>query len=330
MNANPATRTLDDDRTMRGFLESSPVCPGDRSGNIHLLGNSPGIRRLREQITMIADSRGTVLLWGESGTGKEVAARAIHESGIRRDRPFIRINGASFSESPAGHDLFGKGANGGTLLLEEISDIPLPTQGRLLGLVQEQENSRSGNGDTHAPDVRIIATTNGNLLDMVRDGKFREDLFYRLNVIPLHLAPLRERKDDIPQLAAHFCQVFCEENNKPPLEITEEAMGRLLDLEWPGNVRQLRNVIERAVVLSSGHLLDDCVLGLADEMDNTRRAGHWPANLTLKDMERELILGKLANTRGNRTQAARELGISVRTLRNKLNLYTDMGVEIPG
>jgi DNA-binding NtrC family response regulator len=319
----------------------------DRAEKHGLLGNNPAMDQLREKIAMIADSRGTVLLQGESGTGKEVAARAIHESGSRKDGPFIRINCAAIPETLLEAELFGyergaftgavqssKGkfelADGGTLLLDEISEMPFPMQAKLLRVLQEREFMRLGARFATRSDVRIIATTNGNLPEQIRIHRFREDLFYRLNVIPLQMVPLRSRKDDIPLLARHFCQIFCAENNKPVMDITEEAMHGLMAREWPGNVRQLQNVIERAVILYTGTTLDERVLGLSEEIDATDPKDRLSPDMTLKDMERELILRKLSNTRGNRTQAAQELGISVRTLRNKLNIYSDMGVEIPG
>lgn len=322
----------------------------DRAGKHGLLGNNPAIRELRDKINLIADSRGTVLLQGESGTGKEIAARAIHESGVRQEGPFIRINCAAIPESLLEAELFGyeRGAftgavqssqgkfelaDGGTLLLDEISEIPYSMQAKLLRVLQEPEFMRLGARYAIRSDVRIIATTNRQLKDEIKARRFREDLYFRLNVIPLYIAPLRQRKDDIPQLARHFCQISCAENNRPLMEITAGALQGLMDLEWPGNVRQLENVIERAVILTTSGPLDEEALGLSDEIDTTVDHGvsnGFSADLTLKDMERELILRKLAKTHGNRTQAAQELGISVRTLRNKLNLYVGMGMDIPG
>ncbi len=312
-----------------------------------LLGNNSAMVALREKIAMIADSRGTVLLQGESGTGKEVVARAIHESGSRSGGPFIRINCAAIPETLLESELFGfeRGAftgavqsrqgkfelaDGGTLLLDEISEMPFAMQAKLLRVLQEREIMRLGAKYAVKTDVRIIATSNRNLREEIQARRFREDLYFRLNVIPLRVAPLRERKDDIPLLANYFCQNFCAENDKPVMTFSERAMRGLMALDWPGNVRQLQNVIERAVIMSSGDRLEEEYLGLGDEMDSTPRGGELSADMTLKDMERELILRKLEHTRGNRTQAAVELGISVRTLRNKLNLYTDQGVEIPG
>ncbi|MFT5232892.1 MAG: two-component system response regulator AtoC [Candidatus Krumholzibacteriia bacterium] len=317
-----------------------------RSDHKGLLGNNPAMEQLREKIAMIADSRGTVLLQGESGTGKEVVARVIHETGNRRNGPFIRINCAAIPEALLESELFGyeRGAftgavtarqgkyelaDGGTLLLDEISEMPYAMQAKLLRVLQEREFMRLGAKYATKADVRIIATTNRNLREEIKANNFREDLYFRLNVIPVRITPLRLRKDDIPLLASHFCQNFSAENSKPLLEISENAMRSLVNMDWPGNVRQLQNVIERAVILSSSETLDDDILGLSEEMDATDRTSGLSQDMTLKEMERELIMRKLENTRGNRTQAANELGISVRTLRNKLNLYTDMGLEIP-
>ena len=319
----------------------------DRAAKHGFLGHNPAIENLRDKISMIADSRGTVLLQGESGTGKEVAARSIHESGSRLDGPFIRLNCAAIPETLLEAELFGyergsftgavqarKGkfelADGGTLLLDEISEMPFAMQAKLLRVLQEREFTRLGARFPTTCDVRIIATTNGDLPAAIKARNFREDLYFRLNVIPLHIPPLRDRKDDIPLLGRHFCENFCAENDKPVMEFTEGALRGLMRMDWPGNVRQLQNVIERAVILSTSGILDEGALGLADEMDTTVAPAFETGDMTLKEMERVLILRKLENTSGNRTLAAQQLGISVRTLRNKLNLYTDMGLEIPG
>lgn len=312
-----------------------------------LLGNSPSIRLLREKIAMIADSRGTVMLQGESGTGKEVAARAIHLAGSRRDGPFIRINCAAIPESLLESELFGyeRGAftgavqarqgkfelaHGGTLLLDEISEMPFAMQAKLLRVLQEREFMRLGAKYSTKSDVRIIATTNRNLREEIEAKRFREDLYFRLNVIPLTIVPLRQRKEDIPLLVNHFSETFCAENNKAMMNITEAALASLVQLDWPGNVRQLQNVIERAVIMNRGHELDETILDLADELDSVAKDTRIQADLTLKDMEQELILRKLKLTKGNRTLAAKELGISVRTLRNKLHIYHAAGVKVPG
>jgi DNA-binding NtrC family response regulator len=327
-----------ENRTLRTSLKAQRKHHG-------LLGSSRAMIALREKIEMIADSRGTVLLQGESGTGKEVAARAIHNAGGRRDGPFIRLNCAAIPESLLEGELFGheRGAftgavqarpgkfelaDGGSLLLDEISEMPLSMQAKLLRVIQEREIMRLGARSATRCDVRIIATTNRELKTEIRDGNFREDLFFRLNVIPLRLAPLRERKEDIPLLVNHFVQMFCAENGRPPMAITEPAMRTLSEHEWPGNVRQLQNVIERAVILSAGDELDIEQFDLGDELDGRGDAAALSADLTIREMEKELILRKLLRTGGNRTRAATELGISVRTLRNKLRQYQEHGETI--
>ncbi|MCP4572080.1 MAG: sigma-54-dependent Fis family transcriptional regulator [bacterium] len=318
-----------------------------RTENMGLIGTHSTMQRLREKIVMIADSRGTVLLQGESGTGKEVVARAIHISGNRANGPFIRINCAAIPETLLESELFGyergaftgavqarKGkfelADGGTLLLDEISEMPYAMQAKLLRVLQEREFMRLGAKYATRADVRIIATTNRDLQQEIRERNFREDLYFRLNVVPLRIVPLRQRKEDIPELAAHFCQGFCAENEKPLMKISGRAMRGLMAMDWPGNVRQLQNVIERAVILGAGPELDDEILGLPEELNGAKPSAGFHTDMTLKDMERELIMRKLEHTRGNRTLAAQELGISVRTLRNKLNLYSGQGLQIPG
>ncbi|RKZ17437.1 hypothetical protein DRQ50_05005 [bacterium] len=332
-------------RTENRSLRSNLVERTDHHG---LLGNHASMVEMRRKIEMIADSRGTVLLQGESGTGKEVVARAIHYAGMRRNGPFIRINCAAIPETLLESELFGyeRGAftgalqarqgkfelaDGGTLLLDEISEMPFAMQAKLLRVLQEREFMRLGAKYSTRTDVRILATTNRNLQEEIRLRNFREDLYFRLNVIPLVISPLRHRKDDIPLLATYFCQNLCAENGKPVMEISPRAMSVLQAMDWPGNVRQLQNVIERAVIMGTGTTVDESVLGLPDELSRPMEAsGTMDPDMTLKDMERELILRKLERTNGNRTRAAVELGISVRTLRNKLNIYTDQGVEIPG
>jgi len=312
-----------------------------------LLGTSSAMNQMREKIEMIADSRGTVLLLGESGTGKEVAARAIHNAGNRRNGPFIRLNCAAIPESLLEGELFGheRGAftgavqarpgkfelaDGGTLLLDEISEMPLSMQAKLLRVIQEREFMRLGARESTRCDVRIVATSNRNLQEEVRAGNFREDLFFRLNVIPMRLAPLRHRKDDIPLLINHFIRMFCAENNKPVMSLDDHALQSMVAHEWPGNVRQLQNVIERAVIMSHGNEVDSSQLELHDEMNREDGPVEVKDDYTIREMEQELILRKLQRTGGNRTQAATELGISVRTLRNKLHLYNEQGLSIPG
>ncbi len=329
-----------ENRTLRTTLKAQREHHG-------LLGLSAPMNAMREKIEMVADSRGTVLLQGESGTGKEVVARAIHNTGNRSNGPFIRLNCAAIPESLLEGELFGheRGAftgavqaragkfelaDGGTLLLDEISEMPMSMQAKLLRVIQEREFTRLGAREATHCDVRIIATSNRNLQEEIRAGNFREDLYFRLNVVPLCLVPLRQRKEDVPLLVGHFIRMFCAENSKPVMHLADDALQSLVAHDWPGNVRQLQNVIERAVIMSPGPELDSAQLALNDEMNRSDSDAHLSEDLTIREMEQELILRKLSRTGGNRTQAATELGISVRTLRNKLHLYQDQGVSIPG
>ncbi len=312
-----------------------------------MIGNSASIRRLKQDIEKIANTRGTVLLTGESGTGKELAARAIHELSNRAKGPYIRINCAAIPESLLEAELFGheKGAftnaiarregmfelaHGGTILLDEITEIDPSMQAKLLRVLQEREIMRLGGKKTISVDVRIIATTNLDLKAEVREGRFKEDLYYRLNVIPLHIAPLRERAEDIPELVEHFVRRAARENDRPVPEISPEAMQRLCAHPWPGNIRELENSLERSVILAEGGAIDADDLRLdVDEGVSTGGADMNDASLTIRDMEKELILRRLNLTGGNRTRAAEMLGISVRTLRNKINQYRHEGITIP-
>jgi DNA-binding NtrC family response regulator len=310
-----------------------------------LIGRSPRMEEVQELIRTVAASRSTALVTGESGTGKELVARAIHDNSPRKEGPFVTINCAALPEELIESELFGheKGAftgairqtrgrfelaDGGTLLLDEISEIGLPLQAKLLRVLQEREFERVGGHETLKVDVRIVATTNRDLQKEVGKGRFREDLFYRLNVIPIRLPPLRDRKDDVPALVAHFLDKYTRENEKAISGVSEKAMKRLMDYHWPGNVRELENYIERAVVIckesriDEAHLPPDLVTPRSPEdADDGLRVG-----LTVHDVERMLIFKTLDAHGGNRTVAARVLGISSRTLRNKLNEYRRAGL----
>jgi DNA-binding NtrC family response regulator len=313
-----------------------------------MLGHSPVMQTLKRDIEKIADTRGTVLLTGESGTGKELAARAIHELSNRGKGPYIRLNCAAIPESLLEAELFGheKGAftnaiarregmfelaHGGTLLLDEITEIELGVQAKLLRVLQERELMRLGGKTPIKVDVRVIATTNRDLRALVRDGKFKEDLYYRLNVIPLHIPPLRDRREDIPDLARYFVEKACAENGRAVLALENEALELLSTHNWPGNVRELENSLERSVILCERDRLasEDLRLDEGDALGSARN-NLDDASLTLREMERELILRRLNLTGGNRTRAAEMLGISVRTLRNKINQYRHEGLTIPG
>ncbi len=299
-----------------------------------LVGESQPFRSIMEMIAMVAPTRATVLLQGESGTGKELFARAVHDQSPRADGPFVTMNCAAVPEGLVESALFGheKGAftgatvrtagaferaHGGTLLLDEISEMRLDLQAKLLRVIQEQEFERVGGSQPIKVDVRLIATTNRDLKAAVDDGRFRSDLYYRLNVMPIRTIPLRERREDIPRLAHHFVQRAAEGLGVTPPTITPAAMQLLVSADWPGNVRELANTIERAVILSRNETL------LPHHLVDLAGAAQTPAaNATAFDLdtlERDTIDRALAATGGNRTRAAKLLGISERTLRNKLN-----------
>jgi two-component system response regulator FlrC len=299
---------------------------------------------LLDMVRNVASSRATVFIQGESGTGKELLSRFIHAESDRKDRPFVAVNCAALPEGLLESELFGheKGAftgavtrkigkfelaQAGTILLDEISEMQVQLQAKLLRVLQENEIDRVGGKVPIAIDVRVIATTNRDIEAMVKKGEFREDLYYRLNVIPLKIPPLRERKEDIPALCDYFVKKYSHLYGRPVQGVSPEAFEYLITLPWKGNVRELENTVERAVLLCAGKevtrqglLLDDIAV---------KPPGEKPASLTgtapLKDVERELILKALDETDGNRTYAAKILGISVRTMRNKLQEYRLQG-----
>ena len=327
--------TVRENRRLRSELQ-------DRYSSSGMIGHSQGMEQVVDLIGTVADSRATVLVTGESGTGKELVARALHYNSSRGNGPFIRLNCAALPKDLMESELFGheKGAftgairqtrgrfemaDGGTLLLDEISEIDLSLQAKLLRVLQEREFERIGSTRTIAVDVRIVATTNRELAKEVEEGNFREDLFYRLNVIEISLPPLRERREDIAALARHFVQRFNDDNGKRIEGITDEALELLTQYDWPGNVRELENQIERAVVVSRQPML-----GVADFPKKFGQGGPrrgvegLQVGLTVHEMERRLIMGTLEAFGGNRTEAAAQLGISTRTLRNKLHEYGAM------
>lgn len=310
-------------------------------------GESPVMQRVNELVKKIAVTDVTVLIQGESGTGKEVVAKALHQGSPRSEKPFIRVNCAAITATLLESEFFGheKGAftgavgrregrfelaHTGTLLLDEISEIPPDLQVKLLRVLQEREFERVGGNKTIAVDVRMLATTNRNLMEEVRAGRFREDLYYRLNVVPIELPPLRERGDDLLHLAEHFVQGFAKKHGKRILSMNREVVSCIQSYGWPGNVRELQNVLERSVILCApdGILkLEDFVLvtktnsALADK-DNQ-------GVMTLRLMEQGLIIKALQRCSNNRTHAAEMLGISLRTIRNKIIEYRSEGVVIP-
>jgi len=304
----------------------------------NIVGKSPGMQKVFEQIQVVSDSKATVLITGDTGTGKELVATAIHFNSNRRDYPFIRINCAAIPEGLIEAELFGfeKGAftgairktagrfeiaHGGTLLLDEISEISSNLQGKLLRVLQEREFERLGSGETIQVDVRIVATTNKNLAAETKKGNFREDLFYRLNVFPIHLPVLKDRKEDIPALVEHFIKKYSAESNKHISGVSEEVLALLLDYPWPGNVRELENYIERAVVVAKNKILSPAEFPRELTLPVESAQEDLQVGQSLENLERNLILKTLASYDNNQTKAADVLGISTRTLRNKLKEY---------
>ena len=314
-----------------------------------IVGVSEVMRKVYDAIEMIAPTKATIMIYGESGTGKELVARAIHYNSDRQNKPFIKVSCAALPETLMESELFGheKGAftgairttkgrfelaHTGTLLLDEIAEMSLPLQSKLLRVLQEREFERVGNPSPLNVDVRVVATTNRELKQEVQEGKFREDLFYRINVVPIYLPPLRDRKEDIPLLVDHFLRKYCEENGRDIMGIDDEAIEKLMAQDWPGNVRELENHVERAVVLCRDEILTERHFQLehesAEKGSSFGLEGVGPG-MTLREMEKRLILSTLTSESNNRTRASGILGISVRTLRNKLNEYSNEGIKIP-
>ncbi len=316
----------------------------DVSAGKEIIGSSAKLKKILKTVDKIADTRATVLITGENGTGKELVARRIHNLSGRRDKPFVRINCAAIPEGTLESELFGheKGsftsahrwhpgkfeqADGGTLLLDEIAEIPPHIQAKLLRVLQEREIDRVGGKKPIRVDVRIISTTNKNLLQEIREGSFREDLFYRLNVVNVEVPPLRERKEDITLLANYFLDIYCRENGKKERKLTNQAMKKLQNRVWRGNIRELQNCIERAVILSSEREIDEKYFNMDNHvLPHPSRLDDIVNSCTIAEAERFLIEERLKKFDNNRTRAANDLGISVRTLRNKLKRYSEEDV----
>ena len=298
-----------------------------------------------------ARSSGTVLISGESGTGKELLAQYLHDNSPRASRACVRVNCAAFHDGLAESELFGHeqgaftgasrrhegflhAAGDGTLFLDEIGELPLPTQAKLLRVLEAQEYLRVGSTEVQRMNARIIAATNRDLRKEVAAGRFREDLFHRLDVLSLRLAPLRERTEDIPLLVNHFLKLFGQENETPVTAVSDALMPSLMNFEWSGNVRQLRNVIHRACVESETSTICRLDFGVGSEL---RIAPHTSVSaiamaelpggyhhMPLEDIERFVILSRIERCRGNKTEAAAELGVTARTLRNKLARWNEL------
>jgi formate hydrogenlyase transcriptional activator len=294
-----------------------------------IIGSSPALESVLEQVERVAPTDSTVLVQGETGTGKELIARAIHNLSSRFGRPFIKLNCAAIPFDLLESELFGheKGAftgaiaqkigrfelaDKGTLFLDEVGDIPLPLQPKLLRVLQEQEFERLGSGRTHQVDVRLVAATHRNLVEMVKRNEFRSDLYYRLNVFPVPLPPLRARREDIPALVEHFVEIYARRMGKQIDRISPETMSELTSYPWPGNIRELQNFIERSVILSSGNVLDSPLASLrnAAEVESL-------GPITMEDAERDHIRKTLEQTRwvvSGPNGAAARLGIKRSTL----------------
>jgi formate hydrogenlyase transcriptional activator len=306
-----------------------------------LIGNSPALEAVLEQVERVAPTNSTVLIQGETGTGKELIARAIHNISSRCGRPFVKLNCAAIPFDLLESELFGheKGAftgaltqkigrfelaDQGTLFLDEVGDIPLGLQPKLLRVLQEQEFERLGSGRTHQVDVRLVAATHQDLSGMVKRNEFRSDFYYRLNVFPVHLPPLRARSADIPALVAHFVEIFARRMGKQITEIPEETLSALSSYHWPGNVRELQNLIERAVILSNNGVLPNPL-----SSNGTQTVAASTGQTTLKDSERALILKALEDTAwliGGPIGAAAKLGLKRTTLISKMK---KLGISRP-
>ena len=310
----------------------------------NIVGRSNAMQQIFATIMRVAPTRATVLLAGESGVGKDLIARAIHFHSPRKDRPFVKINCTALPENLMESELFGyeKGAftgatvskpgkfeqaDTGTVMLDEIGDVPANIQVKLLRVLQEREFERLGSNKTMHIDVRVVAATNRDLRAALEDGTFREDLYYRLNVVPIEIPPLRERKEDLPYLARHFVEKLSAETGGQVRGITPQAIDKLMEYSWPGNVRELENVIERSMVMALGDKLD--ASGIRLDM-NLRARQHaagevgLPEGMSLDQYEQELIRNALKQAEGNKSQAARILGLTRNALRYRL---TQMGIE---
>ncbi|ACB75386.1 sigma-54-dependent transcriptional regulator [Opitutus terrae] len=324
-----------------------------------IIGNSPKLHEVIDRVKLVAPSRATILIEGESGTGKELIAQAIHQSSSRSRGPFLAVHCAALSENLLESELFGhergsftgaterrigrfESADGGTLFLDEIGEISASTQVKLLRFLETKSIERVGGSKPIDLDVRLVAATNRTLEQLVRDGKFREDLFFRLNVVRITMPPLRERAEDVPLLLGHYITAFSEENGVPPLTIEPGALATLQAYPWPGNIRELRNFCENAVVLRRGRSLSeydlepryrDATLAGATGPAPTPGApgstvlgGAVPTSFSVEENEKRLLREALIKSRGNRTKAAELMGISRRTLHRKIAQWPELDV----
>lgn len=323
-----------------GFRQDLPFeNTSAENGRYTIITKNSEMNRLLNEAGEIASSRASVFIYGESGTGKELFARHIHRCSDRKDKPFLAVNCAALPETLMESELFGyekgaftgasarkkgkfEAADNGTILLDEISELDYQLQSKLLRVLQEKEIDRVGGTESIPVDVRIIATTNRDIEKQIQEEKFREDLYYRLNTIPVNLPPLRERKDDIPFLVDFFLRKYNKIEGKAVKGLTEDAIRVLMEKPWKGNIRELENIIERAVLMSKGNIINEEGLLLNGRPKPAAPVGYpLIPEVSLRELEKKVIFQTLDRTNGNRTHAADILGISVRTLRNKLNEY---------
>ena len=318
---------------------------GQKFDTQNMIGRSPLMVKLLETVAQVAATEATVLITGKSGTGKEMIANAIHYNSERKDAPFIKINCAALTESLLDSELFGheKGAftgadkrregkfrqaDGGSIFLDEVSEMSPAMQVKLLRVLQERELTRVGGAEVIAVNVRVIAASNKDLKKEMEQKRFREDLFYRLNVVALQVPQLFDRKEDIPLLAQHFLEMFAAKNKKAIKGFTPQSMEKMVKYSWPGNVRELMNAVERAVVLSRAEYLDAEELALL-MADSPNASGieqlAVPENMPLDEVEKRSILEAISVCNGNKSEAARRLGITRKTLRKKLDKYESGG-----
>ena len=307
----------------------------------NLIGQSPAMLQMFDIIRQVAPTRASVLITGDTGTGKELVAHALHNLSPRKAGPFVAVHAAALPTTLLESELFGheKGAftgaverragrfemaDGGTIFLDEVGELEPAMQVKLLRVLEERRFERVGGNKTIEVDVRLVAATNRDLKKMVAEGKFRDDLFYRLSVVTVNLPPLRERRDDVPLLVTAFNRQYSEENNTPVRDITQEAVNVLMAYDWPGNVRELRNAVEQMVVLARGDRLTvrDIPSTIRSGADLTKISVVRPGvTMTVEEAERQLIIQSLKDTKGNRTKAAEKIGMSRRTLHRKLKEY---------
>ena len=328
------------EKAVRDILKTQTPSPINRKTNKAFITRDSALLGVLDIARKVAPSTATILVTGESGTGKELLASFIHDHSNRKDEPYVAINCAALPEQLAESELFGhekgsftgaisrkigkfESAGKGTLVLDEVTEMALPLQAKLLRALQEREIIRLGNNRSIPIEARVVAISNQNMKAAVKSNTFREDLFYRLNVIPLTIPPLRERKTDIPLLAEYFFNRFCSQNASTMHTISDQALDLLIRQPWQGNVRELENTIERGVLIGSGEKLLPEHLILEDTFAESSRQPSLAAGVTVREMEKDLILNTLNEVNDNRTHAAKMLGISIRTLRNKLNEYRE-------